>query len=79
MLYVKCVLAGILAAVVAPLVWLVGLIVVPAVTARVVGALLGSGGAGGVFVTSNQLLAIAAIGFVFGFTWAFRRARRRAP
>jgi hypothetical protein len=79
MIYVKCVAAGIAGAIVAPLVWIGGMIVVPTVTARIVGALLGSGGVGGAVVTSNQLLAVAAIGFVFGFTWAFRRGRRRAP
>jgi len=78
MIYIKCVLAGLVAAIAAAIIWLVGVIVVPLAAARAVGWLFGAGGGVGAFVTSDQLLIVAFVGFVFGFTWAFRRARRRA-
>ena len=73
---VKAVAVGIGAAVVAPILWILGRVALPIATAVLESPNAGAG-AIGVAVDSGELLVPAVVGFVLGFGWQLRRTSRR--
>jgi hypothetical protein len=78
--YAKAVFAGIAVALVACVLWIVGVFVLPLMVPIVVQRLsdTGSGGTGAAFASfsTGPLMLVCLIGFAAGFTWQLRRARR---
>jgi hypothetical protein len=75
MVYLKCVLTGLTAAVAAAAIWIVVTLVLPIAAPFLLSRMTGTGGAAGAFVTSDSTLAVALVGFVAGFYWKLRRER----
>jgi hypothetical protein len=80
MIYVKATAVGIVSGLVLAIVWAAGAVWLPILAARIHDALSDDvfGGASG-YVGSGSVLLAALIGFVAGFYWTVRRARRRLP
>jgi len=78
MAFVKSMLTGIAAAVVAVVLWLVAVVIVPIAAPLLVDRFTnyGSAGIGAVSVGSGSILFAALIGFSTGFFWQFRRLSR---
>ena len=67
MVYLKSLLVGLAGAVVAPVLWVIGVFVIPIVFQIAVSRAAGSGGIGAVSMSSNAILVAALVGFVIGF------------
>jgi hypothetical protein len=77
MIYIKSILAGLVAAVAAALIYVLVTVVLPIVFAMLMSNASGSGGGAFVSTAEGPLLGMALIGFIAGFAWEFRRASRR--
>ena len=75
MTYLKCVLAGLGLAFVAPVVWIGAALFLP----FGIGAIpsTGSGGLGAVSIGIESVLMLVAVGFALGFWLMWRRERRK--
>jgi hypothetical protein len=91
-LYLKSVVVGMIAALMASTLWVLAVVVLPIVLPIIAeraaqtfgplgGAETGSGGIGAVSVGVNEIpiLAAAVVGFVAGFLWSVRRISKLSP
>ena len=76
--YLKSVIVGVAAAVVASVIWVLAVFILPVFLPFFISRFTGSGGSGGAMasVGSGSILAVALLGFLVGFVWNFRRASR---
>ena len=79
MIYLKGVLAGIVAAVVASVIYILAVFVFPLLVPFLMSRITGTGGMAAASFSDGPVLAIAAIAFVVGFYWQFRRGSARRP
>jgi hypothetical protein len=78
MIYVKSVLFGTGAAIVAAILWILTVFVLPIVVPFALSGVTGTGGMSAASIGSGSILAAALVGFVAGFYWKFRRLSRRS-
>jgi hypothetical protein len=64
---------GLAGAFVAAVVWIAVTLILPIFVPYLVGQMMGAGGIGGGYVTSNSILLAALIGFVIAFAWKWHR------
>ena len=79
MIYFKSCVVGIVVALAASAVWILIVFVLPLVVPVLVSRLPGPDGGAGMataFIDAGSILAVALVGFIVGFYWAFRRAPR---
>jgi len=74
LIYFKALVVGIAVGLLAAVLWVLGWLFLPLYVESV---RAGSGGIGAVSVGSGSALLVAFIGFVIGFCWTIRIARRR--
>ena len=79
MIYVKSILAGIVAALVGAVLWVLTAFVIPVFVPFLMSRVTGSAGAGvgAAYIGSDSVLAAALVGLVAGFWWQFRRLSKR--
>jgi hypothetical protein len=75
-IYLKSTLTGLVAAVMAGMLWILVTFVLPIVAPMLIARMTGQGGAAGAVIDSNSILVAAAVGFVVGFFWRWCRLRR---
>jgi hypothetical protein len=75
MIYVKSLVFGIGAAIVASMLWILAVFVLPILAPFLLSRISGSAGAGaaGASIGSGSILVAALVGFVGGYYWKFRR------
>jgi hypothetical protein len=80
MIYVKSAVAGVVAALLAAVLWILASFVLPIVLILLRQyTSAGSGGVGAVSIGSGSITLAALAGFAVGFFWMLRRARRSTP
>jgi hypothetical protein len=77
MIYLKSIVAGIVAAVAVAVLWILAVFVFPILIPLIMSRVSGSGGIGIVSIGSDSILIAALVGFVSGFYWQFRRLSTR--
>jgi hypothetical protein len=79
LLYVKAALAGLLAACLACVLWILVAFVLPVALPFLLSRVIDDGGAGmaAAYITSDSILIAGLIGFIAGFAWNLRRVARR--
>jgi hypothetical protein len=76
MIYVKATAVGIVSGVILAIVWMLAAVSVPILSGMFLASLKNEGGVAASYVDSRSALLAAFIGFVAGFFWTVRRARR---
>ena len=76
MIYLKSFLAGMLAAVVASVLYILVVFVLPIALPFLLSRVTGSGGVAAATFSTGPLLLIAILAFAFGSYWQFRRSSR---
>jgi hypothetical protein len=76
LVYLKSLVAGIVAAVAASILYILTVFVFPVVLPFILARFTGEGGATAGRFSSGPLLVIAFLAFAAAFAWQFRRARR---
>jgi hypothetical protein len=78
--YFKSVIVGIVAALIAVVIWVLAVFILPVFLPFVFSEFTGNGGMGasgiGASVESGSILAVALVGFLAGFVWYFRKVSR---
>jgi hypothetical protein len=74
MRYLKSIVAGVIVAILAAVVWVIAVFVIPIAWSILVARFYDGAGFAAASVTSGSILAAALVGFVLGFVWRFRRA-----
>jgi hypothetical protein len=77
MIYLKATAVGIVSGLLLAIAWVLAAVWLPILSARFLASLRNEGGVAASYVDSNSALLAALIGFVAGFYWTVRRARRR--
>ena len=73
MIYLKCVLVGAVAALVATVIYILAVFVLPLMLPFLLSRVSGASGAVAVSFNTAPVLGIAVIAFAVGFYWQFRR------
>lgn len=77
MRYLNSVIAGIVAAVGASVIWVLVVFILPVLLPLFILRLSGSGSsASGAYISSESIFGVALIGFLVGFVWSLRRTSR---
>jgi hypothetical protein len=76
MIYVKATAVGIVSGVILAIVWMLAAVSLPILSGMFLASLKNEGGVAASYVDSRSALLAALIGFVAGFFWTVRRARR---
>ena len=79
MIYFKSFVVGIVVALAASAVWILVVFVLPLAIPVLVSRRPGTAGGASMataYVDSSSILAVALVGFIAGFYWAFQRARQ---
>jgi hypothetical protein len=80
MLYLKATVVGVLVGLLVAVLWVLGNVALPLYLAQLLSRFRDGGvGAVGGYVGSDSTTLVAFIGFIAGFIWTVRRARRSAP
>ena len=79
LIYFKSILVGIVAALVASVIYILAVFVVPILLPFLLSRVAGTAGAAGASFSEGPVLGIAAVAFAFGFYWQFRRGSRARP
>ena len=77
MVYIKAIVAGIVGALAASVLWILVAFVAPILLTVTLANFGGSGGAGFVSIGSGSILVAALVGFVVGSLWRYRRLARK--
>jgi hypothetical protein len=78
MTYLKPIIVGVVAALLAPILWILAKLVLPIAAVLLDSERTGSG-AIGLSVGSGELYLAAIAGFIVGFTWQCRRTSNSGP
>jgi hypothetical protein len=76
MVYLKSLVAGVVAAVAASILYILAVFVLPVVLPFLLSRFTGEGGTAGGYFSTGPLLGIAFVAFVAAFAWQLRRGRR---
>ena len=79
MIYLKCVLVGMVAALVASAIYILAVFVLPIVLPFLLSRITGGSGAAGASFSDVEVLGIAVLAFAVGFYWQFRRSSEPRP
>ena len=79
MIYLKGVVAGMVTALVASVIYILAVFVLPLLLPFVLSRIAGTGGAATASVSEGPVLGIAIIAFAVGFYWQFRRGSQARP
>ena len=76
MVYLKSLVAGVVAAVAASILYILAVFVLPVVLPFLLSRFTGEGGTAAGYFSTGPLLGIAFLAFILAFTWQLRRGRR---
>lgn len=79
MIYLKSVLAGMVAALVASVIYILAVFVFPLLLPFLLSRISVTGGAAAASFSDGPVLGIAVIAFAVGFSWQFRRGSQTRP
>ena len=79
MIYLKSVLVGMVAALVASVIYILAVFVFPLLLPFLLSRISGTGGTAAASFSSGPVLGIAVVAFAAGFYWQFRRASQTRP
>jgi hypothetical protein len=79
MMYLRALLAGICAAMIASVAYVLAVFVFPIAFPFLLSRITGTGGAAGASFSTGPVLAIALVAFIAGFCWQFRRSSKSRP
>ena len=68
-------MAGLVTGLAAAILWILAVFVLPLALPYVISRFTGAGGVAAATIDSNSILLAAAIGFILGFVWKYRRLR----
>ena len=76
MVYLKSLVAGVVAAVAASILYILAVFVLPVVLPFLLSRFTGEGGTAAGYFSTGPLLGIALLAFIVAFAWQLRRGRR---